>query len=74
MKKSEKDPAAAASMQSQPSTEDIQIRQVANLSTETCDLQIKILKPGWVVRSVILFSDTIFTGGSFVVHPQQSGN
>ena len=35
---------------------------------------MSILKPGWVIRSVILFSDTMFKGGSFAVHPSQASS
>lgn len=31
-------------------------------------------KPGWVIRSVILYSDLLFAGGSFAVHPETSTN
>ena len=50
------------------------IRQQANYSTKTSDLNIQVTKQGWVIRSVILFSDTVFKGGSFVVHPTQSSS
>ena len=35
---------------------------------------VKLEKPGWIIRSVILFSDTLFEGGSFAVHPSESVN
>lgn len=31
-------------------------------------------KAGWIIRSVIMFSDTLFKGGSFAVHPAESSN
>jgi hypothetical protein len=33
-----------------------------------------VQKAGWVVRSVILYSDSLFPGGSHVVHPEKSSN
>ena len=62
----------AANMQAMPGDEDIMIQQIADIQTKTCNLVIKLNRAGWVLRSVILFSDTVFTGGSFVVHPSQS--
>ena len=62
----------AANMQAMPGEEDITIQQIADIQTKTCNLVIKLNRAGWVLRSVILFSDTVFTGGSFVVHPSQS--
>jgi hypothetical protein len=35
-------------------------------------LVVTLNKAGWIVRSVILFSEAFFEGGSYVVHPTQS--
>ena len=38
------------------------------------DLVVTISKPTWIIRSVILYSDAFFKGGSHVVYPMQSTN
>ena len=46
----------------------------ASIDKRVCELTIKLQKPGWIIRSVVLFSDTLFAGGSFAVHATESSN
>ena len=55
-----------------PSHDEVSIELQHNLEAKCCELLVKLEKPGWIIRSVILFSDTIFDGGSFAVHPSES--
>lgn len=69
-KKKEVSKGAAVPEQSKPPTEQqVSVTREANIENKTVDLHIKVSKQGWVIRSVILYSDTMFKGGSFVVHP-----
>ena len=47
---------------------------VPNIEAQNCEMFIKLEKPGWIIRSVLLFSDTLFPGGSFAVHLSESSN
>lgn len=39
------------------------------------ELEVNVKKPGWVIRSVILFSDSLFPkGGSHAIYPITSTN
>jgi len=55
-----------------PSEEEVIITVVPNIDQKNCQLKIKLSKAGWIIRSVILFCDTLFKGGSFAVHPSES--
>ena len=57
-----------------PSEEEVSIRVVPNIEAQYCEMLIKLEKPGWIIRSVLLFSDTLFSGGSFAVHLSESSN
>lgn len=70
--KSGSEAAASAAATMTINEEDIQLTVNANIGSKHCDLEVKLQKPGWIIRSVICYSDTIFTGGSFVVHPAES--
>ena len=74
-KKARIEVSAALPEQSKPPTEEqVKVTRHPNIENRTCDLHIDIQKPGWVIRSVILFSDTMFKGGSFAVHPSQASS
>lgn len=64
-------PAAAQEAQAgaPPSADEVDISVLANIEAKNIDLHIRLEKPGWIIRSVILYSDTLFTGGSLAVHP-----
>ena len=66
--------AQEASNAAPPSAEEIAISIKPNIENKNCEMHIRLEKPGWIIRSVILFSDTLFAGGSFVVHPSESTN
>ena len=57
-----------------PSQDEVSITTHPNIDAKLCEMHIKLEKPGWIIRSVILYSDTLFTGGSLVVHPAESTN
>ena len=69
-------PAAAQEAQAgaPPSADEVDISVLANIEAKNIDLHIRLEKPGWIIRSVILYSDTLFTGGSLAVHPSDSTN
>lgn len=57
-----------------PTDEEVSLTVSANIETQHCDLVVKLQRPGWIIRSVILYSDTLLKGGSFVVHPSESSS
>lgn len=57
-----------------PSQDEVSISVKANIKNKNCELKVKLDKPGWIIRSVIMFSDSLFKGGSFAVHPAESSN
>ena len=57
-----------------PSFDEVSINAMANIENKNCEIQVRLEKPGWIIRSVILYSDTLFDGGSLVVHPSESTN
>ena len=66
--------AQAAQAGAPPSQDEVSIVAIANIEARNCEVLIRLEKPGWIIRSVILYSDTLFEGGSFVVHPSESTN
>jgi alpha-glucuronidase len=59
-------------MEAPPTEEDVIITVVPIIEQKNCQLKIKLSKAGWIIRSVILFSDTLFKGGSFAIYPPES--
>lgn len=56
--------------QKPPSKQDVTIEKKHNIEKKCLELHIAVNKSGWIIRSVILFSEGLFpNGGSFVVHP-----
>jgi len=68
-KQDEKEMASMPEHQRPPAEEEIQITRRHNIENKCSELVVTINKPGWVIRSVILYSDAFFKGGSYVVHP-----
>lgn len=58
-----------------PSKDEITMVRVCNIDKKCVDLEVSVKKPGWCIRSVLLFSDGMFPkGGSHAVHPITSTN
>ena len=57
-----------------PTNDDLELEIIADFKTQKALIEIKLTKPGWVIRSAMLFSDSFFEGGSMVVHPKASEN
>jgi len=49
---------------------DVAIEHVADPNQASTVLNISIKKPGWIIRSVVIFNETLFeAGGSLALHP-----
>jgi|LauGreDrversion4_2_1035121.scaffolds.fasta_scaffold122834_3 hypothetical protein len=52
---------------------DLTIMQVADPNSGMVILNFNMKRPGWVIKSVIIFNEVLFEGSdSIAVHPQQS--
>jgi hypothetical protein len=58
-----------------PGKGDLALMTNCNIEKRCLELEVTCTKPGWCVRSVMLFSDGVFPKeGSFAVHTQTSTN
>jgi hypothetical protein len=73
VKKKATNPDAILSPQAQaPKKAEIFISSVADPNSGTTILQISLNKQSWIIKSVIIFNESLFEGESFVHYPNQS--
>jgi hypothetical protein len=47
---------------------------MADPNSTTCLLTVSIAKPGWIIKSVVIYNEALFEGDSYVAYPTQSQN
>ena len=55
-----------------PGKGEIRISQQADPNSTTCLLTVSVFKPGWIIKSVVIYNEALFEGDSFVSYPSQS--
>lgn len=53
-----------------PGKADIHISHTADPNSTTCLLTVQVMKPGWIIKSVVIFNEALFEGDSHAVYPQ----
>jgi len=73
-KEAQKTQMSAPEHKKPPQEDDVTMSVAASLEKQNCELTMTVNKMGWVIRTAVLYSDSLFENGSHIAYQEASTN